>query len=472
MKRKIRDGDNVEEDMNEKARRALRNVVKSDRAEQKQHEHMSTCGLRFGTESWAGMKTSNEDRYVSSVDVFLGPVFGIFDGHGGTFTAEFLSRQLVKTAASVMKQVIGEKALASLHCSRDQSVQEEARKDALERQATILRQQFAEVETMRSDTSVPDAESSADGLRVLADQLSQAIAQMESETKQIDVEEADRRRSRWQWCSRQHSCLLKSFKDSFRRVDAQILQKNPSRDGSTALLVWFLADSANFNADETAATSEANNELSFYAVNVGDCRAVMCRGGRGVPLTSDHKPDRPDEKQRIEKAGGFVGKIAGISRVYSAAGAGLSMHREVSTHLAVSRAFGDQSLKHPTPLVSCEPEVARFQVLADDLFLVLACDGIWDVMSEQDVVDIALPHFHDAKAAADAIVKAAYKKGSLDNLTATVVQFAWKTDAQLQQAIDTSKKAKARACTGDKGLTSADSLVGNGSDDEIDMFNL
>uniref|UniRef100_H3G5M9 PPM-type phosphatase domain-containing protein n=2 Tax=Phytophthora ramorum TaxID=164328 RepID=H3G5M9_PHYRM len=156
--------------------------------------------------------------------------------------------------------------------------------------------------------------------------------------------------------------------------------------------------------------------------NVGDCRAVICRGGRAVTLTSDHKPDRPDEKQRIERAGGFVGKIAGISRVYSAAGAGLAMQQEASTYLAVSRAFGDRSLKAPTPLVSCEPEVKRFQVQHDDLFLVLACDGIWDVLSEQNVVDIVLPHFHDAKAAADAVVKAAYRKGSVDNLTATVVQ--------------------------------------------------
>uniref|UniRef100_A0AAV1T3S7 phosphomevalonate kinase n=1 Tax=Peronospora matthiolae TaxID=2874970 RepID=A0AAV1T3S7_9STRA len=471
MKRKTRDGDSVEEDRKEKTSCQLLNIVKTDRTEQEQPGHFSICGLRFGTESWAGMKTSNEDRHVSFVDYFPGPVFGIFDGHGGTFSADFLSRQLVKTAASVIRQVIGEKALAGLRCSRAQSMQEKARKVALDKEATTVRRQLEEVEAMRSVTTATASESSADDLHVLADQLSKAIADMDSEAKQIEVEEAERRRNRWQWCSRLHSCFLKSFRESFRRVDSQILQKNTSQDGSTALLVWFLADSVNFDDDETAATNgENNNTLSFYTINVGDCRAVMCRGGRGVPLTSDHKPDRPDERQRIEKAGGYVGKIAGISRVYSAAGAGLSMRREASTHLAVSRAFGDQSLKHPAPLVSCEPEVARFQVLTDDLFLILACDGIWDVMSEQDAVDIALPHFHDAKAAADAIVKAAYKKGSLDNLTATVVQFAWKTGDQLQQAIDTSKVTKARTCKSRQNLASADSLVG--SDDEIDMFNL
>ncbi|POM59648.1 Protein phosphatase 2C [Phytophthora palmivora] len=177
----------------------------------------------------------------------------------------------------------------------------------------------------------------------------------------------------------------------------------------------------------------------------------MCRGGRSVPLTNDHKPDRPDEKQRIEKAG-----------------AGLAMHRETSTYLAVSRAFGDRALKTPTPLVSCEPEVTRFTVQFEDLFLVLACDGVWDVLSDQDVVDIALAYFHDAKAAADAIVKAAYKKGSLDNLTATVIQFGWKSNGQLQQALENSKSSIPKG----RNDTPTEAQVVDGSEEEIDMFNL
>ncbi|OWZ21312.1 Phosphomevalonate kinase [Phytophthora megakarya] len=229
-------------------------------------------------------------------------------------------------------------------------------------------------------------------------------------------------------------------------------------------------DTGSFSDDgKESMMDNQEGELSFYTANVGDCRAVMCRGGQSVALTSDHKPDRPDEKLRIERAGGFVDNIAGISRVYSAAGAGLAMQREASTYLAVSRAFGDKGLKTPTPLVSCEPEVNRFTVHQDDLFIVLACDGVWDVLSEQDVVDIALPQFHDSKAAADAIVKAAYKKGSLDNLTATVIQFGWKSDAQLRQALENSKMLKSKSS---KGRNDAPAEADNGSEEEIDMFNL
>ncbi|EGZ28102.1 hypothetical protein PHYSODRAFT_463946, partial [Phytophthora sojae] len=161
------------------------------------------------------------------------------------------------------------------------------------------------------------------------------------------------------WCQEQHGHFVGAFKDAFTRVDAHILQKNPSPDGSTALLVWFLADST--------------SRRMFYTVNLGDCRAVLCRGGHAVPLTSDHKPSRPDEKKRIEKAGGFVGeKLA-----YPA----YTLLWALGIHV---RAFGDRSLKTPTALVSCDPEVTRFQVQEDDLFLVMACDGVWDVLSNQD----------------------------------------------------------------------------------------
>ncbi|CAH0477419.1 unnamed protein product [Peronospora belbahrii] len=457
-KRKIREEDGVERDRIVKASYVPCNNEELGRMEQEQHEGFLIDGLRFATESWTGMKSSNEDRHAFSVDVFPGPVFGIFDGHGGTFSADFLSRRLIKTTASVIRQGMGENAFFDLRCSQLQSSREKLRKDALIEQATLLRQQLAQVETMRSDTAV---ESSDDELRILVEQLHGTLLQMDSEMKQIDAEEAARREKRRQWYNRQHTCFVKSFKDAFERVDALILQKNPSQDGSTALLVWFLADSVDAVDENKKKDKPQPHELSFYTVNVGDCRAVMCRGGRGVLLTSDHKPDRADEKQRIENAGGFVGKIGGISRVYSSAGAGLSMQREASTYLAVSRAFGDRSLKTPTSLVSCEPEVTRYHVHTEDLFLVLACDGIWDVLSEQDVVDIALPHFHDAKAATNAIVKTAYKKGSVDNLTATVIQFGWKSDGQLQQAIDNSKVMKASSL---KENTTAE--------EEIDMFNL
>jgi serine/threonine protein phosphatase PrpC len=112
--------------------------------------------------------------------------------------------------------------------------------------------------------------------------------------------------------------------------------------------------------------------------HVGDCRVVLWRDGVAVPLTSDHRAAAPFEKARIEARGGFVA----FDRVVG--------------QLAVARAFGDRSFKRldvsggggAAPrieeLVSAVPDVACVRWLPGD-FLLLACDGVWDVLSDQEV---------------------------------------------------------------------------------------
>ncbi|CAO2182367.1 unnamed protein product [Urochloa humidicola] len=97
--------------------------------------------------------------------------------------------------------------------------------------------------------------------------------------------------------------------------------------------------------------------------NAGDSRAVLSRAGAPVPLSVDHKPDRPDELARIEAAGGRViywdgARVLGV--------------------LAMSRAIGDGYLK---PFVSSEPEVTVTERTDEDECLILASDGLWDVVT-------------------------------------------------------------------------------------------
>lgn len=105
--------------------------------------------------------------------------------------------------------------------------------------------------------------------------------------------------------------------------------------------------------------------------NCGDSRAVLSRGGQAVPLSFDHKASRPDEVARIEAAGG---------RVFNWQG-----HR-VCGVLAMSRALGDSYLK---PYVSGLPEVTVTSRCDEDEFLVLASDGLWDVLSNEFVCSVA-----------------------------------------------------------------------------------
>ena len=122
--------------------------------------------------------------------------------------------------------------------------------------------------------------------------------------------------------------------------------------------------------------------------NVGDSRAVLCRGGRAVRLTTDHKPELPEEKRRVELAGGVVRPLqmpwagwnvdVGPMRVFTADGQG---------GLAMSRALGDARLKLAPhvrrALVSAAPDVRVRLLAGDDTFMVLASDGLWDVVTDQ-----------------------------------------------------------------------------------------
>lgn len=105
--------------------------------------------------------------------------------------------------------------------------------------------------------------------------------------------------------------------------------------------------------------------------NCGDSRAVLCRNGVAIPLSVDHKPDRPDELNRIQEAGGRVifwdgPRVLGV--------------------LAMSRAIGDNYLK---PYVIPEPEVTVTERTAEDECLILASDGLWDVVSNETACGVA-----------------------------------------------------------------------------------
>ncbi|EPS71711.1 hypothetical protein M569_03048 [Genlisea aurea] len=105
--------------------------------------------------------------------------------------------------------------------------------------------------------------------------------------------------------------------------------------------------------------------------NCGDSRAVLCRNGVAIPLSDDHKPDRPDELARVQDSGGRVifwdgPRVLGV--------------------LAMSRAIGDNYLK---PYVISEPEVTITDRTAEDECLILASDGLWDVVSNETACGVA-----------------------------------------------------------------------------------
>lgn len=162
-------------------------------------------------------------------------------------------------------------------------------------------------------------------------------------------------------------------------------------------------NSQNKDAGSTASTAILVGDRLLVA-NVGDSRAVICRGGHAIAVSRDHKPDQKDERQRIEEAGGFV-MWAGTWRVGGV--------------LAVSRAFGDRLLKQ---YVVADPEIKEERVDSSLEFLILASDGLWDVVSNEEAVAMVKP-IKEPEEGAKRLMQEAYERGSADNITIVIVRF-------------------------------------------------
>lgn len=159
-----------------------------------------------------------------------------------------------------------------------------------------------------------------------------------------------------------------------------------------------------YRDDGSTASTAVLVENHLYVANVGDSRTVISKAGKAIPLSEDHKPNRSDERKRIENAGGIV-MWAGTWRVGGV--------------LAMSRAFGNRMLKQ---FVVAEPEIQDLEI--DEAFelLVLASDGLWDVVPNEDAVSIAMTE-EEPEAAARKLTDTAYSRGSADNITCIVVRF-------------------------------------------------
>ncbi|GBG63391.1 hypothetical protein CBR_g38013 [Chara braunii] len=178
--------------------------------------------------------------------------------------------------------------------------------------------------------------------------------------------------------------------------------------------VYLQTDEAYINMEDNGQSRDAGSTAStavlvgkrLVVANVGDSRVVLCRKGKAHPLSTDHKPSKLEEQKRIKDAGGVI-MWAGTWRVGGV--------------LAVTRAFGDKMLK---PYVSAEPEIVDEIVYPSDEFLVLASDGLWDVVSNDEAVVMVQKFPKDKpEEAAKSLTDEAYKRGSADNITCIVVRF-------------------------------------------------
>ncbi|XP_009629031.1 probable protein phosphatase 2C 76 isoform X1 [Nicotiana tomentosiformis] len=159
-----------------------------------------------------------------------------------------------------------------------------------------------------------------------------------------------------------------------------------------------------FRDDGSTASTAVLVGNHLYVANVGDSRTIISKGGKAIALSEDHKPNRTDERKRIESAGGVV-MWAGTWRVGGV--------------LAMSRAFGNRMLKQ---FVVAEPEIQDQEIDEELELLVLASDGLWDVVPNEDAISLAQAE-EEPEAAAKKLTETAFTRGSADNITCIVVKF-------------------------------------------------
>ncbi|KAL2231264.1 probable protein phosphatase 2C 34 [Sesamum indicum] len=181
-----------------------------------------------------------------------------------------------------------------------------------------------------------------------------------------------------------------------------------------------------FHSGTTALTIVRQGDIIFLA-NVGDSRAVLGTTSDSgnlvaVQLTIDFKPNLPQEAERIIQCNGRVYCLhdePGVHRVW--------LPHEESPGLAMSRAFGDYCVKD-FGLISV-PEVTQRHITSKDQFVVLATDGVWDVISNQEAVQIVSTTPNRAKSAKRLVESAAHawkrkRKGiAMDDISAIVLFF-------------------------------------------------
>jgi len=185
---------------------------------------------------------------------------------------------------------------------------------------------------------------------------------------------------------------------------------NPAQAFTDAFLTCdkdFTASSKKSGTTAVCALLKGNH---IYLAWLGDSIATLVREGVTVKIMDSHKPNRDDEKSRVEALGGTV-ILWGTWRV--------------NGQLAVSRAIGDGEYK---PFVTAEPDITTIVRNGTEDFIIVACDGLWDTVTPEEATGIVINHLKenqtregDLDNLAAKLATVAKEKGSSDNITIIVI---------------------------------------------------
>lgn len=289
----------------------------------------------YGGGAMQGWRRTMEDAHLAVLGVPTDPnlaVFGVFDGHGGSEVARFCQRYMAQE-------------MQELESFGQGSIE------------TSLIEVFHRVDEMLRDS-----------------RYAEELDQLKAKEPQDDEDKGEDQDGN----SMDPFEMLKRVFHLKRLMgeNANGAGEAGKLDADEATIVEPASERVQAGCTAIVAVKKGNE---LYVANAGDSRGVLCRGGKAVALSEDHKPAQETERRRIIAAGGFLSEIGGVCRV--------------NGNLNLSRAIGDLKYKnnaelHPKDqIITAQPDIRKVTLVPEDTFFVLACDGVWDVKTNQEVVD-------------------------------------------------------------------------------------
>ncbi|KAI4318235.1 hypothetical protein L6164_026024 [Bauhinia variegata] len=199
-----------------------------------------------------------------------------------------------------------------------------------------------------------------------------------------------------------------------KNIMDEIVRRDDENEVEEAVKHGYLTTDSDFLKEDlhggTSCVTALIRNGNLVVSNAGDCRAVISRAGVAEALTSDHRPSREDERDRIQTLGGYVDLCRGVWRIQGS--------------LAISRGIGDRHLKQ---WVTAEPETQVLSIEAEHELLILASDGLWDKVSNQEAVDIARSFCINSDKpqpilACKKLAELSTSRGSLDDISVMIIK--------------------------------------------------
>ncbi|KAJ9518291.1 hypothetical protein QJQ45_010236 [Haematococcus lacustris] len=375
------------------------------------------ASIKYGGSSMQGWRRTMEDAHLAVTALPEDPncsLFAIFDGHGGAEVAKFCQRYLVAEFSRLRDAEGVEAALIKVFHRMDDMLRDTSR----------FHTELEQMKTKESNDDEEADEERSNGTMDALDLLKRVFQLKRFMGGDGDAPAANS-------VSSGSSSATSDTSNGFRMDESPDPDEGLVQAGCTAVVA-------------------VKQGSDLYVANAGDSRGVLCRAGKAVALSEDHKPAQEVERSRIIAAGGFLSEIGGVTRV--------------NGNLNLSRAIGDLKYKSNVELeakdqiITAQPDIMKVPLTPEDRFFVLACDGVWDVMSNQDVVDFIgskLDLGMSASAAACALLDACLAHDpkeargvGCDNMTAVVVQLK-------PSAADSSLAAAGAPAAGSASLPAA-----------------